>query len=424
MTNPLRALLILLFLSTSLSTFAKGMDAIVRTEGFFYQQPSSEALVDVHLIQNERVDKNTQIQSDLQINHWQGNKAHRTYFYPQKFVISSKVRNTTLYLGTKELELSHIDFLSPLQFYQTYDLTHPLRAQAFNPLLFGTKTKFSKVSFEAYYMPVRKPSMLPHEKSPWLPQKVYTDESSILYLPDEVRYSIGKRESANHADINNLLLSTTFNMNDDMDWRVLYYNGISSFPEMTPRVTGTIIQTANPTIARVNPDVTLNILDTRTESWGSSFQWALGKNILRLENAWNRRYYSSGVREEQENAVQLERMISFFSYGQGVVQVAYLWNNDDSINSPSLFSLRQAINRSVLIGTKLNWKEKHDLTAYYLGSTLSSRNNFYGVQYKYSALNNLNLWGGWQGISGREGQSLFYAYKDMSNFNVGLEITL
>ena len=413
--------LVLLAISTKI--YADTQQAILRTEGFFYKQPSSEATIDLHLIQETRFDKNTQFQSDLQINHWQGQKAHRTYFYPQKFVIVGKSKSTTTYLGTKDIQLSQIDFLSPVQFYQTLDLTHPLRAQAFNPLVLGGKSKIPLGTFELYYMPVRKPSQLPHERSPWLPQKVYTDSNYILYLPDEVRYSIGDRQSGNHAELNNLLVAGTLNM-QDMDWKLIYYNGISSFPEMTPRVSGTIIQTANPVIARVNSDVVLNIYDTRTESFGSSYQWALGKNILRLENAWNRRYYSTGKKEEQENAVQLERLVSFFNYGQGVIQAAYLWNNDDTLSSPSLFSLRQAINRSVLIGTKINWKEKHDFTAYFLGSTITPKNRFYGLQYKYSPNDHLGIWAGWEGINGQEGQNLFYAYKDMSNFHAGLEITL
>ena len=412
--------MILFLLSTFISTnLYAGTGASLRTEGFSYQLPSSEGILDLRLTQEERFDKKTQFQSDLQVNHWQGKKSHRTYFYPQKLFVSVKEKSATMYVGTNDIQLSHIDFLSPVQFYQTYDLTQPLRSQPFNPLVIGGKSKHSLGVFEVYYMPVRKPSQLPHEKSPWLPQKVYIDSSNILYLPDEVRYSIGTRRNGNHADINNVLVASTMNLND-VDWRVIYYNGISAFPQMTPKVSGQLVQVSNPRIISVDSDVVLDLYDPRTESWGSSLQWAVGKNILRLENAWNRRYYLAGAREEQENAVQIERMVSFFNHGQGVVQLSYLWNNDETLASPSLFSLRQAINRSVLLGTKLNWKEKHDVTAYYLGSTISSKNYLYGVQYKFSPSGHWNIWAGWQGIHG-QGQNLFYTYKDMSHFNLGLE---
>lgn len=390
----------------------------IKGDSYFYKNKRKESFLDFHLIQEEKFDKNTQFYSDLYIRRWQGDKAHRTYFYPQKFYVAEKQKNTSIYLGTKDIHLSYIDVLSPTQFYQTHDMSQLLNPVTFNPLVMGFKTKYKIGVLEAYYMPVRKPSVLPHEKSPWLPQKVYNDSTYILNMPDEVKYSISRRNYG-HTDQNNILLAGTLNI-ETIDWRVMYYNGISSTPEIKPDVTGQIVQGSNPTIINVNPDVILNVSDPRTESLGSAMQWVFGHNILRLENAWNRRYYLKGKKEEQENALQLERLVSFFGHGQGGIQVTYFWNNDNLMASPSAFSMRQVINRSIMVAGKFLWKENHDFTIYNLASTMNSGNYLMGAQYKYSFLNQWQVWVGGQLISGK-GQNLFHSFKDMSNISFGLE---
>ena len=396
------------------------LKASIKSDSYFYKNKRKETFFDLHLIQEERFDKNTQFYSDLYIRHWQGDRAQRTYFYPQKFYIAEKQKNTTIYLGTKDLHLSYIDFLSPTQFYQTHDMSQLLSPVTLNPLVMGFKSKFDVGTIEAYYMPVRKPSILPHEQSPWLPQKVYNDSSRVLYMPDEIHYSFARRMNYGHTDQNNILLAGTLNV-ETIDWRVMYYNGISSTPQITPVVTGQMIQGANPTIMRVDPDIELNVSDPRTESLGSAMQWVFGRNILRLENAWNRRYYRlKGAKEEQENALQLERLISFFNHGQGGIQVTYFWNNDDLMASPSPFSIRQVINRSIMVAGKFLWKENHDFTIYNLASTMNSGNYLMGAQYKYSFLQQWQVWAGGQLIGGK-GQNLFNSFKDMSNVSFGLE---
>lgn len=391
----------------------------LKSDSYFYKNNRKETFFDLHLTHEERFDKNTQFFSDLHVRHWQGDQAHRTYFYPQKFYISEKQKNTNIYLGTKDVQLSYIDFLSPTQFYQTYDMSQLFNHEVFNPLVMGVKQKYALGFIEAYYMPVRKPSMLPHERSPWLPQKVYNDPTLVLNLPPELRYSISRRMNDNHTDQNNILLAASLNL-ETIDWRLIYYNGISSMPEITPQVSGQVLQVANPTIMNVDPDVILHVSDPRTESFGSAMQWVWGRNIIRLENAWNRRYYTKGVKEEQENAVQLERMVSFFGHAQGGIQVNYFWNNNNLMSSPSAFSMRQVINRSIMISAKMLWRDNHDFTAYNLLSVMDSSNYLLGAQYKYSFLNQWQLWVAAQKINGR-GQNLFSSFKEMSNISFGLQ---
>lgn len=106
----------LLFFLTVLSTDVFAFAASIKGEQFFYKKSKSEGLYDLHFTHEESLDKDNKFQMDLKLNHWQGPKGHRTYIYPERFFVSSKDKNVTVYLGTKEIQLSYIEAFSPTQF--------------------------------------------------------------------------------------------------------------------------------------------------------------------------------------------------------------------------------------------------------------------------------------------------------------------
>lgn len=220
--------------------------------------------------------------------------------------------------------------------------------------------------YELLYIPVNSGATLPGEESRWLPREVYipldATNSTVLLLPQSLRYHYGSTTELDNASSNNFALRLQKHLGA-VDLSLSGYEGVASFPLIQAVFTGAIFQVSPKTVIAVDPDVTLNLKDYRTRQGGFTFVSSQWDFLFKYETSYSQSLSKDPLAPGwlHENILGLEKTFSFTDGVLiGVLQYSFL--NSEKRNDSNL-SITEIFRRAWLLGFKMQWREVWNFSA-------------------------------------------------------------
>jgi hypothetical protein len=283
------------------------------------------------------------------------------YFWdPQDFYFKFQKNTLQIQAGYNILSWGVTDGYNPVDVVNKKQLFNPLNGKKLGVLSLLISESLPFFDYDFIYIPQAQGSLLPGEKSRWLPQDVFIPQvpnnDMILILPKNLIYKYGQRESLNSATENNFALRLQKSISR-FDLSLSAFEGLAMNPLIQPQVTGIIQQISPKTVIQVDPDITLNLKDYRIRQAGftlvsnqsnflfkysTSFTQSLGEDISLP--GWT-----------HESVLGLEKSFNL-SEGTfvGVLQNSFLRTekqNDSNLSFSEIFR------NAWMIGGQLSWRE-------------------------------------------------------------------
>ncbi len=266
----------------------------------------------------------------------------------------------SLQAGLATFTWSTTDGYSPIDLINTKQYFDPLQSKKLGAPSVAFAWNYEAWTMDLVYIPVQRGSILPGTKSRWLPREVYVPEvpenNLVLLLPEDLNYKYGTRTELNEALKNNYALRLQAHF-ASIDFAVIGYEGVASFPLIEPLVDGTVVQVSPKTIVRMNPDVTLNLRDYRQRTAGFSLTSSQFGFLFKYAGNYTQPLgdHANLPGWTQENIVGLERSFELGTVNFiGILQHSFIASeraNDSNI------SLVEVFRSAYMAGGRLSWSD-------------------------------------------------------------------
>lgn len=222
------------------------------------------------------------------------------YFEETELALEYRIRRHRFRVGTSTLRWGILDLYDPLDQVNSRRFENPISSEKRGDLMllwqYSKPGREVSANFEAFYIPRKKLSILPSEKSTWLPREVYVpnlSEAEFL-LPRELVYQyLGHEEldgSLSHAYGARIVFRA-----DSTETALQYDEGASAFPNVRPEVSGTVVAVppqSDRTQIQADPLIKLTEVYYRERHFGGSFTKSFATSLLRLQIARTERLYA------------------------------------------------------------------------------------------------------------------------------------
>ena len=283
--------------------------------------------------------------------------------------------------GTMTLKWEGTDGLNPMEIATQKDWSDPLNSQTRASAGFAIGRSGENVDIEAAFIPWQTRSLLPGERSAWLPRRatfpLRTDEFE-LRVPNEVAYRYGERESFHEPRKRNAAARVQVRTSYG-DVAVGYYDGLADTPAIVPTLDVVPIQVNPKQIFELLNPVELVPVDYRVRTVAGFYSKALGPWILRLASRYDSPYrtdkegrFNPDVPTWSQNTVLgVERTFEFSKVMlTGVLQYADVRVPE----SNSLLSVRDLFDQALLGGLRATFGDDWTLfvSGFYSSKTKSA----------------------------------------------------
>ena len=260
------------------------------------------------------------------------------------------------------------DGYNPLDVLNARRYQDPLKQEKLGALSLSIKKDVENLSFEAVYIPLQRTSILPGEKSRWLPRQILTttsigdgSQSAMLNLPPELDYHFNSRQDRDGALENNLGLRIQINgLVQGLDASLVAFNGGSaSSPAIDVTASGTLVQLLPILIIQADPVVTLTPVYYRKWIYGGSLVYAIEGVIFRAETAITR-LISKGpdlLGNAEEFILGIEKPVSIAAHDLTLILQGTYANHSAPISN-GVTSLNRIFDRAIIVGARLSLSEK------------------------------------------------------------------
>lgn len=209
----------------------------------------------------------------------------------QELNLEYRYRSHKIRVGTTVLRWGIVDLYDPLDQVNSRRFESPLAtSKRGDPMLYWTQTSLSPrgsafVS-EVFFVPFRRPSLMPSQASAWLPRQIYIPNlpDTEFVLPEALEYRYLGREELDD--------SLHSNFGARLGWRfseseisLQYDEGGSSFPSLRPTVSGTVISLTPRTRIQADPLIELTEVYFRERHFGASFTQTFNSLLVRMQIA-------------------------------------------------------------------------------------------------------------------------------------------
>lgn len=290
----------------------------------------------------------------------EGNRERQVVLDPRAGYFELGLQENWLRAGFMTFKWEGTDGLNPMEIATMKDWSDPLNSQTRASAAVAMGSSGENYDVEAAYIPWQTRSLLPGEKSAWLPRRatfpLRTDEFELL-LPAEVNYRYGDRQSLNdprkHNYASRVQVRTSLG-----DIAVGYYEGLADTPAIVPTLNVVPVQVNPKLIFSLSNPVEVVPIDYRVRTVAGLYTKALGQWIVRLAAR-----YDSPIGDDenipswsQNTVAGIERS---FEIGPNTVTalIQGAWVRVPESNS--LLSVRDIFNKAVLFGLRYpigeNW---------------------------------------------------------------------
>lgn len=278
--------------------------------------------------------------------------------FVQDLFVRKKNGANTWTLGFNTYSWGVTDGYNPLDVVNPRDFSDPLHAKKMGSFgLHYSRALTSSLQIETLYIPVQTTSILPAEKSRWLPRRIFlpAGEDMQILLPDHVDYSIRHAEDLNALQNNfgaRLLLTE-----GDREWGLVFFDGMSNMPVIRADiVTGPPLSLFPIIVLAVDPNVVVTPVYYRVQTTGASLVWSFDSFIMRLQSAYTHVRSKADENDlpswSQENVWAFEKNMAF-----GAVSVTALLQgtyNQRSRAAGSSSGLTELLDRAVMLGFRVS----------------------------------------------------------------------
>lgn len=241
----------------------------------------------------------------------------RALIEPKEFSLNYYGSKVSLKLGFFQMKKEGPDVFDPFDYQQPKNYLDPLHTG--NLSLLGLKTELevnNYLSFEIAYIPKNRVPVVPTKSSPWLPRenKFPTQSDQFLAtLPEQVSYKITDNKASSENDLNNNYIFKTKIITSNADIILQIAETLSSTPEISPTLTGTLIATQPVFQIALDNPVELNIHWHKVKNYGAGIVAPI-ENLKMLTKLFINQQVSA-----QENT--LMTTLAFEKYFQSITLV-------------------------------------------------------------------------------------------------------
>ncbi|MDZ4081826.1 MAG: hypothetical protein U1E10_02735 [Bdellovibrionales bacterium] len=209
----------------------------------------------------------------------------------QELNIEYRYRKHRFRVGTTVLRWGIVDVYDPLDQVNSRRFESPLAtSKRGDPMLYWTQTSLASngnafVS-EVFFVPFRRPSLMPSQASAWLPRQIYIPNlpDTEFVLPDALEYKYLGREELNDALHSNFGARLGWRFSES-ELSLQYDEGASSFPSLRPTVSGSVIALTPRTRIQADPLIQLTEVYFRERHFGASVTQTFRSLLVRLQIA-------------------------------------------------------------------------------------------------------------------------------------------
>ncbi len=290
------------------------------------------------------------------------NKSSEEQFYsdPTEAYVKYRGDSLEIRLGYMISTWGVTDGYNPLDIVNSKQYYDPLHSRKLGAASLSLSQVTDWFDWDLHYIPQNRGATLPGENSRWLPREVYVpldpDNNLVLLLPDELLYHYKDRQNLDKALDNNLALRIQKHF-AKIDLGFYGYSGVAAFPLVQPIVTGNIVAVSPKTVIQVDPDVTLESKNYRTQQAGFSFVSSQMDFLFKYATS-----YLQSVGDDQllpgwthESVLGLEKTFSF-NDGFLIAILQYAFLNSEKQNDSNI-ALSEVFRNTWMIGGKMTWKE-------------------------------------------------------------------
>lgn len=177
-------------------------------------------------------------------------------------------------LGAFQMKKEGPDILDPLDYQQPKNYLDPLHSGKL--ALLGLKAELAVnnyLAFEVGFAPVNRIPVIPQESSAWYPREgVLPTESEnyLITLPDNPNYRINNQERSKEDLKNNYIFKTKITTSyTDIVLQVA--ETLSSSPDISPTLTGTLISTTPVFAIKLDNPIELDVRWKKVKNYGGGF---------------------------------------------------------------------------------------------------------------------------------------------------------
>lgn len=238
------------------NSYASDSDSVQKNQGY------------LNLVSDNKIKLGNELELRLSPEAFYMNK---WYFEPKEFSLNYYGRKLNTSLGFYQTKKEGPDILDPLDYTQPKNYIDPLHSGKLS--LLGLKTEYalnSYVTLELDYVILNRIPLIPDEDSPWYPREGVLptqSENFQINLPDNPIYKISNNEKTEEDLKDNYIFKTKITTSK-ADIVLQMAETLSSSPEITPTLTGTLVS-ASPvfTIDLDNP-IQLDVRWKKVKNYG------------------------------------------------------------------------------------------------------------------------------------------------------------
>jgi hypothetical protein len=347
------------------------------------------------------------------------NRERQVVFDPRSAYFDLTFSQNWFRVGYMTLKWEGTDGLNPMDIASMKDWGDPLNSQSRASAAVAYGRSGESYDFEVAFIPEQTPALLPGEKSAWLPRRatfpLRTDEFELL-LPDEVNYRYAERTELDDARKNNVAARIQVRGSYG-DAAVAFYDGLADTPAIVPTLDVVPIQVNPKQIFRLLNPVELRPIEYRVNTYAGFYSLPLGQWIFRVAARYDAPIGDNpDIPSWSQNAVAgLERS---FDIGKNTVTFILQGAWVRVPESPSLLSVRDIFNRTVLFGMRYPVGEDW---SFLLGGFRSTRDDSYFVKLdaSYRLSENWKVMGALESLDGPD-ESLLGVYGRNDRVMLGL----
>lgn len=209
----------------------------------------------------------------------------------QELNIEYRYRKHRLRVGTTVLRWGIVDLYDPLDQVNSRRFESPLAtSKRGDPMLYWTQTSLASNGnafiSEVFFVPFRRPSLMPSQASAWLPRQIYIPNlpDTEFVLPDALEYKYLGREELNDALHSNFGARLGWRFSES-ELSLQYDEGASSFPSLRPTVSGSVIALTPRTRIQADPLIQLTEVYFRERHFGASVTQTFRSLLVRMQLA-------------------------------------------------------------------------------------------------------------------------------------------
>lgn len=292
----------------------------------------------------------------------------RWFADPQEAYLQWQKLPWTLQAGWNVHTWGDTDVFNPLDVVNQRNYWDPMKSEKLGSPTLLVKHDFESFFVEGLYIPRQRRSMLPGEKSRWMPQNVYRSRSvgtdygpGRIVLPARINYQYLAPLELNSALDHNFGLRMKFRFSG-FDWTLAGFEGASPTPMVNLRqITATATSLVPELTFTVDPDIWLQATWYRSRMLGTSFVWVVDDFLVKGASAVSKPTSSRRDLPPQtwENVLGLER--TFYMGDQSITLLAQsTWvDRQDQLDTSSV-SLARMFDRAFMGG--LRWAPSERFT--------------------------------------------------------------